>query len=159
MTAYTDLRAAIKTVLDGISGIGMTHNRERFSADPSTYLDLFNTTISSVSQIRAWVIHRESVSPIESPVFGEDLREHMFVLRGYQGFNDANDTYGTFQALCDTVMATLDNQTTLGVTGVTVRSVGPCSLRSFGAAQFGTVLVHAAEIAVPIEVTKTMGTA
>ena len=159
MTAYTDIRSAIKTVLDGITGIGMTHNRERFSADPSTYLDMFNTTILSVSQIRAWVILRESVTPVEDRVFGEDRREHMFVLRGYQGFHDANDTYGTFQALCDTVMATLDSQTTLGVTGVIVRSVGPCSLRSFGTGQFGAVLAHMAEIAVPVETMKAMGTA
>lgn len=159
MTAYTDLRVAIKDTLDNIPSIGMTHNRERFASDPSTYLDMFNTTIGITSQIRAWLILRESVTPDRDTLFGEDTRVHNFVLRGYMGFNDANDSYGTFQALCDTVVATFDDQTTLSVSGVEVRGVGPCSLRSFETGQFGSILAHMAVIAVPVTVAHAVGVA
>lgn len=159
MTKYTDLRTGIKAILDGITDIGTTHNRERFVVDPSAYLDMFKTTIGGTVQIRAWLILRESVTPIEDRAFGEDRRRHLFVLRGYLGFQDSTDTYGTMQALCDTIMATFDNLTTLSVGGVIVRQIGPCTMRSFETGQFGSVLAHVAEIEVPIDVMATMGTA
>lgn len=159
MTAYTSLRTAVATALAGITDIGTVHNRERFVVDPSAYLDMFKATIGGTVQIRAWLVLRESVQPIAETVFGEDRHRHLFVLRGYLGFADASDTYGTLQALCDTVMATFDNQTTLGVAGVIVRKVGPCALRSFDTGQFGSVLAHTCEIEVPIETMIPLGTA
>lgn len=159
MTFYESLRTAIKAELDAVPDIGQTHSRERFVVDPSAYLDMFKATISGTAQIRAWLILRESVTPVDDRTFGEDRRRHLFVLRGYLGFQDSSDTYGTMQALCDTIMARFDNLTTLSVSGVIVRAIGPTTLRSFDTGQFGSVLCHLAEIELPIETMAALGVA
>jgi hypothetical protein len=159
MSVYDSLRTAIATALDGVPNTGVVHDRERFVVDLSRYLELFKTTIGGVSQIRGWLVLRESAHPIPEDVFGEVRRRHLFVLYGVLGFQDSTDTYGTMQALCDAVMATFDDATTLGVAGVVVRTVGPCALRSFKTEQFGSVLCHAAEIELPVDVMLPIGTA
>lgn len=159
MTTYTSLRTALVTLLETVTDVGLVHNRERFVVDPSKFLDMFKTTISGTTQIRAWLILRESMQPDTDTVFGEARQRHVFVLRGILGFQDSADTYGTLQALVDTIIALLDNQTTLSVSGTIVRGIGPCSLRSFEVGQFGSVLAHVAEIEVPIETMKTLGVA
>ena len=159
MTMYTSLRTALATLLETVPDVGEVHNRERFVVDPSKFLDLFKTEIGGTTQIRAWLILRESVQPIDETVFGEVRHRHLFVLRGILGFQDSADTYGTLQALVDAILALLDNQTTLSVSGVIVRGIGPCTLRSFEAGQFGSVLAHVAEIEVPIETLTTLGVA
>jgi hypothetical protein len=159
MTTYTSLRTALVTLLETVTDVGMVHGRERFVVDPSKFLDMFKTTISGTVQIRAWLILRESMQPIEDTVFGESRQRHVFVLRGILGFQDSADTYGTLQALVDTIIALLDNQTTLSVSGTIVRRIGPCSLRSFEVGQFGSVLAHVAEIEVPIDTMTALGTA
>ena len=159
MTTYTSLRTAIATVLEGITDIGLVHNRERFVVDPAAYLDMFKTTVGGTVQIRAWLILRERVDTVTDTAFGEDRDRHLFVLAGFLGFQDSADTYGALQALCDSVRAAFSNQTTLGVSGVMVRAVGPCTLRTFDVGQFGSVLCHRAEIELPIETMQTIGTA
>jgi hypothetical protein len=161
MTVYTSLRSSIVGVLETVPNIGEVNGRERFVVDPSKFLDFFKTIIGGQSQIRAWLVLRESATAMayEQSSFGETLRRHHFVLHGFLGFKDADDTYGTMQALCDSVMAAFDNEETLGVTGVVVHKVGPCSLRTFGTAQFGSVLCHSAEIELPIDVILPLGTA
>lgn len=159
MTAYGSLRTAIAAVLATVPNIGVVNDRERFVVDPSRFLDLFKTTIGGQAQIRAWLVLRESAPVAYSTAFGETHRRHLFVLQGLLGFADASDTYGTLQGLCDSVMAAFDAQATLGVSGVVVRGVGPCSLRAFGTAQFGSVLCHSCEIELPIDVLLPMGTA
>lgn len=159
MTMYTSLRGALATLLGTVDSIGIIHNRERFVVDPAAFLDMFKVTISGTVQIRAWLILRESMQPIEDTVFGESRQRHVFVLRGILGFQDSADTYGTLQALVDTIIALLDNQTTLSVSGTIVRGVGPCSLRSFEVGQFGSVLAHVCEIEVPIETLTPLGVA
>lgn len=159
MTLYTSLRTAIVAVLDGIEDIGAVHSRERFVVDPSRYLDLFKVSIDGESQIRAWLVLRESAVPVMDAAFNETRRRHLFVLRGLLGFKDSSDTYGTLQALADEVMAAFDTQTTLSTSGVIVHSVGPCSLRSFENVQYGSTLCHQAEVELPIETMVPMGTA
>jgi hypothetical protein len=159
VTQYTSIRTALKAVLDAVPNIGATHDRERYVVDPAAYLDMFKVTISGTVQIRAWLILRERAEVIDDAVFGEVRRRHWFVLRGYLGFQDSTDTYGTLQSLCDSVMAAFDNQTTLGVTGVVVRTVGPATLRSFETGQFGSVLAHIVEIEVPVDTLLPLGTA
>lgn len=159
MTVYASLRPAIVAVLEGITGIGLVNNRERFVVDPAKYLDLFKVQIGGVDQLRGWMVLRETATPVIDTAFSEQRRRHGFVLYGILGFSDASDTYGTMQALADAVMAAFDTQTTLSVSGVIVRSIGPCSLRSFRTEQFGSVLAHACEIDLPIETMLPLGVA
>jgi hypothetical protein len=159
VTVYSSLRASIISVLEGVTDVGEVHGRERFTADPAKFLDLFKTLIGSTTQIRAWLILRERADPIEDTAFGEVRRRHLFVLQGLLGFQDSTDTYGTLQTLVDTVMAAFDAQTTLSASGVIVRSVGPCTLRAFENVQFGSTLCHRCEIELPVDVMLPIGTA
>lgn len=160
MTMYGSLRDALATLLATVTDVGQVHNRERFVVDPSKFLDMFKATIGGTVQVRAWLILRESMQPDDTYAgFGEVGHRHTFVLRGFLGFQDSADTYGTLQALVDTIIALLDNQTTLSVSGTVVRGIGPCALRSFEVGQFGSVLAHVAEIEVPIETVSTLGVA
>jgi len=159
MTAYSDLRDAITTVLETVPNIGVVHDRERFVVDPSRYLDLFKTNIGGKTQLRAWMVLRERASYITDGAFNEIRMQHGFILYGILGFEDASDTYATLQGLADAVMAVLDAQSTLDVGGVIVGQVGPCSMRAFRTEQFGSALCHACEISVPIDVALEVGTA
>lgn len=155
MTMYDSLNAAIVGVLEGISGVGTVHNRLRYVSNPSAYLDLFK----SDGTINAWLVTRESVQVIPEGIFGEARERHVFVLQGFRAFVDSDSSYTTMQALCDTVRATFNNQTTLGVSGVIVRGIGPCAMRSFETGQFGSVLCHLAQIEVPIDTLTALGVA
>jgi hypothetical protein len=157
VTAYTDIRSAIVTRLEAVSNIGLVHNRGRFASQWDAFFGFFKSTIGGTAQIRGWQVRRESARVLEERPFGDVRREHLFILEGIQGLKDGSDTAGTFQALCDTVMATFDDESTMGVTGV-IRT-GPCSLRSFEDVQFGSVLVHLAEIEVPVEMIHAAGVA
>lgn len=160
MTVYSDLRTAVVAVLNGVADVGVVHNRPRFNADTSTFLNQFRCTVNGSQVIRGWMVLREAAPHREElDVFGRVTRVHMFVLIGIQGFQDTADSYGSFQALCDSVMAAFDDETNLSVTGVTVNAVGPCSLRAFEEQQIGSPICHIAEIEVPIEVSLAAGVA
>ena len=159
MTLYSDLRTAIKTTLDTVTDVGVTHNRQRLhlGGDWSRFLTLFKTTIGGHDQLRGWMILRESAVPTDSD-FGETARLQNFLLVGIMGFQDSGDSYGTFQALCDTVMATFEDETTMGVSGVIVGGIGPCTLREFGEEMLGSVLCHVGFIELPILTMRAQGT-
>jgi hypothetical protein len=160
MTVYSDLRSALVTIMEAITDVGQVHNRPRYNADMSRFLEHFKSTVDGVPQIRGWMLLREA-APLarERDVFGEVARLQGFVWVGVQSLIDGSDSYGAFQALCDTVMAAFDDETTLGVSGVVVDAVGPCALRSFEEQQLGSVLCHVAEIEVPVWVSRAVGTA
>lgn len=160
MTVYTDLRTAIVARLNTVSNVGQVHNRPRWNADWSKFLDHFKTTVGGKSTLLGWWVSRESAqSDVSVSDFNNVTRIETFILTGIQAFVDNDDSYANLQALCDTIMADLDNQSTLSVTGVQVHAVGPCSLRSFGEQMLGSVLAHVCEIEVPIMVTLPFGTA
>lgn len=160
MTISASLSTALKSVIVAIPDTGVVHDRPRFTANWSTFLNLFKTTIGSHAVIRGWMIKRES-APAGEGEFGVTERVHNYILTGVAGFADSDDAsqYAAMQSQADTIMATLDNQTTLGVTGVEVRGIGPCSLESYQELQFGSVLAHVFVINVPILVLLPTGTA
>jgi hypothetical protein len=160
MTVSASLTAALKTQLETITDIGVVHDRPRYASDWSNYLNLFKVIIGGRSVVRGWMIRRDS-APVGAFALDEIERVHNYNIMGIASLSDSDalSQYDDMQALADTIMALLDNQTTLGVAGVVVRAVGPCSLESYDEQMFGSVLCHVLEIVCPIDVLLPLGSA
>jgi hypothetical protein len=160
VTTSASLTTALQTAVAAIADVGIVHPRPRFTSNWSTFLDLFKGTIGGRNLIRGWMIARDSVTPADGD-FSVVEQIHNYTLTGVAGFadSDSQSQYAALQSLCDTIIATLNAKTTLGVTGVQVNGVGPCSLESFEDMQFASTLCHVAVINVPIRVFLPFGTA
>jgi len=87
------IRARIKTILEGISDIGVVHDYERTTADWSKYLELFKTTISGTDQIRGvQIAYRGFVPNVDDMDTCDIIRAHSFVIIFLVGLNDADKT-------------------------------------------------------------------
>lgn len=96
------IRTAIYNILNGVTDIGKVYDYERWAADWTTFINLFKTTIGGVDQIRGWEIGRRS-APEKLFTMGLNLRDHVYVLRGYMGVNDSNATEKTFNNLIESI--------------------------------------------------------
>lgn len=110
--SYTTILAEIKTILEGISGIGTVHDYKRFSDNVTT---LNNRAVSS-SKFHVWFITRRA-APSTSSGSTQVFREHEFVLEGWYAIDDANASEKTFQALCDTIMDEFNSSTNILLNG------------------------------------------
>lgn len=154
MSQFSDIASALGTIVGGVTNVGQVHQRRRWSADWSKFLNQFKATIGGKAQVRAWMVTRESWQAEPGDAFGEVRRRHVFLIVGALGFEDASDTETTFQALVEAVCDAVDARKDLGLAYVTDYSVGPCSLRTLTAEQLGSVLCHVCEISVEIETTQ-----
>jgi len=93
------IRAQIKTILEGVSGIGRVHDYERWAATWEKYLEFFKTT-SDV--INGWTVSRVR-TPAACASGTHDRRSHHYKIRGYYGLKDEDATEVTFQALVEAV--------------------------------------------------------
>ena len=147
MATWAQLRAAIKTELDTVANVGKTHGYERYASDWANFLGHFK---DGTGIVRGWTIHRETmaveINALDQPNMRLDQTVAV-VLRGYMGLNDSGDTQATFDALLDTVMAAFNGQPSLHAD---VRLIGPCQLQRNEWRNFGGVLCHYCEIAIPI---------
>lgn len=127
--SYATILAQIKTTLDTVSNVGLTHDYMRWAIDESAFLDLAKTTISTVDQLRVWMIDYAgftSTEPwISRPV--KSVRVHSFVLHGYLGLDDSAATAKTFATLAETVCTALEDDATLNARALSAYRE-PCQL-------------------------------
>jgi hypothetical protein len=151
--AEATIRARIKTVVSGVSNVGLVYDYERWKSDWSDYLDTFKTTISSVEYIRAWTITCESFRPVELATMGggADIEvDYIYKIRGYFGLDDAHTSEKTAIALVESVINALNADTTLHA----YYGSGPhplAELTIFEPRAFGDVMCHYAEITLPVK--------
>jgi len=140
-------RAAIKTILEGVTDVGNVHDYERWAPDWSSYLDLFKTTIGGTDQIRGWTITNERMPSRQVHDSGH-RRDYVWVLRGVMGLDDSAATEKTFRALAEDVIEEFEVDRTLSgvITNGAFAADGWPSLAVFEPRLFGTVLCHYAEI-------------
>jgi len=149
------VRAAVKTVLDGVSNKGLAYDYERWQSTWDAYLTLFKTTIDSIDQIRAWTISCTSFTQerVEFRTEGKAglLRTYQYVIRGYLGLDDSAATEKTAIALAEDVIEALDDATTIRPPTAGFYDAQPAQLRTFEPRMFGDVLCHYMEIGVAIQ--------
>ena len=153
--AYNDLRVAIKALLDGVTDIGVTHTRERWSDTWPSFLSLFKTQVNGEDQIRGWTISRTSKVMTVSGASREASVNYTeeFLIRGFLGFSDADDTDGTFQALVDTIVTALNGDKNLSdAAGVVDYGAVPVEVRILDLRMFGRVMCHYTEMRYTVQV-------
>lgn len=137
------IRAKIKSVLEGVSGMGTVHDYMRLTKSWDTFLTMFK----SGDKINGWHFSRRAIATRQNTI-GEKESAHIYQLRGYYGLKDDDASEKTFQALIDAVSAAFDDDETLGDTCDTHPDWGPMTGAVGLQADiiehrvFGTVLCH-----------------
>ena len=102
------IRTQIKTILEGVTGIGVVHDYERWAKDWSQFLTFFK----SGSVINGWTVTRTRTE--ERALCGNQNEQvHVFVIRGYYAVDDSAATEKTFQDLIETIRTTFRTNYTL----------------------------------------------
>lgn len=139
------IRAAIKSTLESVSGMGTVHDYVRWADNWGDFLSLFKT---ESNKINGWCFSRVK-TPMLQRTIGEVERAYIYTLRGYYGLKDSDATEKTFQALIEAAQEAFLTDETLGGACETTRpDSGPMN----GAVglqadiveirKFGTVLCH-----------------
>jgi hypothetical protein len=127
--SYATILAQVKTTLDTVTNVGLTHDYMRWAIDESAFLDLAKTTIGTTDQIRVWMIDYLGFDADSTWISRstEAMRVHTFVIHGYMGLDDSEATAKTFATLAETVCTTLDDDGTLNADALSAY-VNPCQL-------------------------------
>lgn len=145
MATLTQIRAAIKTKIEGVTGAGVVHDRPRFADRMETFRSLYMVD----GEVRGW--HIERVSTVElRPAIGRYILDHRWRITGYRGFVDADSSGTDFDAVIENVRAAFRADDTLG--GLIVSQKGGdtpggpagAQVEDSGPAMFCGVLVHRA---------------
>lgn len=148
--AYSNIRSALKTRLQSITGVQNVHEYHRListGVEDPTFRALF---VNGTNELHAWRFTRTSCALSQC----DDLstvtkRTHTIEIECYRGIVDDSATENTFQDLLDTVLSNFVNgDRTLG--GVAITHGLPQLTRVFAASFYG-VLCHVATIALQIE--------
>lgn len=111
------IRAQIKIILSSISNIGNVYDTKRYYNNQADRITIMKTTISSVDQIRAWMISRVGQPESNQVLLGlsaSNGREviHNYNIEGWIGLKDSSTTEKTLNALLDLIEdAFADNRT------------------------------------------------
>lgn len=112
------IRAHIKSALDGVTDVGITHDYERWSAEYADTLTFFETTIGGTKQLRGWEIVYggfDAVPPEQPISMGRTKhhRAHRWQVRGYLGVDDSAATQKTGDTLAESVCNAFDSDSSL----------------------------------------------
>lgn len=138
------IRQKIFEIVSAVPGIGKVHDYERWAADWSKFLILFQDP--ATKRILGWEITRQA-APVAKLDNIEEQVTHAFVIQGYMGLNDAQATEKQFQALLEALRSAFRGNHTLN--GICL-DAGPVSLDICEPRTFGTVLCHYAKLTLPV---------
>lgn len=131
------LRESIKTLVSSVAGVGRVHDYERWTADSTQFLALFQDP--ATKKVFGWEITRNSIPQVER--IGRKYKiTSSYSIKGYYAVNDAAATEKTFQAIIDAIIAALLTGIP-GTEGTPLPNVPVIDFRTFG-----SVLCHHAEI-------------
>lgn len=139
------VRAKIKTMLEAVTGIGKVYGYRRWANDDGDFISLFKDTTSG--RILGWMISREKCAA-EYLDNAEEEATHGYLLQGYMGLKDADQTEILFNALIELVRAKFRLDFSLGDTA---EQAGPVSVDLIETRVFGNVLCHCAELRLPVK--------
>ena len=132
------IRAKIKTIMEGVSGIGAVHDYERYSRSIASFFELMR----SGGIVNGWVIHRSS-APATRDNMPTMMRHHKFRISGLYEINDTNASEKTLQALIDAIFTDFAADHTLGGTFL---SCDPLQVDDIDVEEFGNTLYHTVEL-------------
>ena len=152
MPDSADIRTDIKSVLDGLSNIGVVHDYERWAVNWASVLDILRDDDDS---IRAWMIWCAGSTPVLYR-YDEDssrdavlptVRQYTFKLRGICALVDATESEKDFLVVVEQVMDALDTDATLHDGDKYWGDQTPaCSLDVYEVRLFAGTLCHVGEL-------------
>jgi len=136
------IRAEIKTILEAVTGIGVVHNRRRWTRSFPTYFSL----MTSGGIVNGWQIHREATSS-EWVSDVQVERSHVFSIFGVYGQDDENDSESTFQALIESIFQAFRDAHTVGGTALNSELL---HVESVGEEEHAGTLYHVCELVLAV---------
>ena len=149
------IRAELKTILEGVSGMGKVHDYQRLTHEWKTYQKLFTKD----SLVNMWEIERPEVSrwiaATLGPNGGVERVIHHFILRGFYRINDEQESEKTFQNIVEGVCQSFRAVPQLALTDPPAEMVYESDKSPLGATVFkdmlGVVLCHVAEVNISVQ--------
>lgn len=139
------IRTQLKTILEGVSGIGVVHDYERHAKDWNSYLSFYKKAGTSI--INGWQITRRSTRE-EEHAASQTYRFHTMVIKGFYSLDDSAASEKTFQDLVESICTAVREDADLGGAAF---HVTPPTVTVVEQRMFGDVLVHFCEINVQAE--------
>jgi hypothetical protein len=139
--ALDSIIAAVKTILEGVTGMGLVHDYSRYATTATAVKALYVTN----NVLNAWEIDRAS-TPATKQTNVRTRRTHQLKLYGYYGVDDAQASAKTFRALVEAVEAAFRTNDTLNGTAL---NAGPVSIDLEGHILKAGILCHYAELTIP----------
>lgn len=145
MPTLAQVRAAIKTTLEGVSGIGQVHDYERFAKRTADFLALYRSTTHN--QVRGWNFRRVSTQE-RSPDVGRFIVTARWQIRGYMTLDDSATSEKTFDNLVEDVRDAFRANDTLGgvVDTCIIGDVAGAQLEEAGPVMLADHLCHGARL-------------
>lgn len=137
------VRAQVKSILSGVTGMGIVHDYERWSRS----LAEFESLMTKSGVINGWMIHRQS-SSAEYNTNASHLVTHTYKISGIYALDDANASEITFQALLELVYAAFKADVTLAGTALRHKQI---QIDNVDTNEYGNRLFHTAELTLVVE--------
>ena len=157
MASLSAIRAAIKTKLGAVAGIGKVHDFERFSKAEKDFQDLYKDI--SDNRIRGWNFYREST--IERDLDNGSVRRvHAWRINGFLSLDDADTSGKSFDDLVETIATAFRTDRTLGGLVDDIKDLsqedGPSGIQvdAIEPVMFAGVLCHRARLRITTETTE-----
>lgn len=142
---FAAVRAALKTLLEGVEGIGEVHDYRRHTTTWEKYFQRH----AKNGRVNNWEITREAAEQELIAVQGAGGTEpwyhntHRVAILGFMGLDDAKPSEKDFQDLVDAVVEKIRKNPRLGNVVLLPESL---QVPAIGHAMFGGVLVHTARL-------------
>lgn len=147
---YSNILTELKTILDGVTGIGETDDYLRLSHDEQNNISLFVNS----SKLHTWYLTR---SKCISERYDNKyvLRNHYFEVHGIYVLDDANESEKTFNSLVDTVLNEFQEKANINLT-TNSRLIEVSNNVNIEHREFVNVLCHYCLISLIVEETKAI---
>ncbi len=139
---WADIRTQIKTILEGVAGIGIVHDYQRWDVEAEG----FQTLYVSGGRIHVWAVTREQ-STEAAEAQQQHVRTHRVRITGVYSLDDSDATEKTFSDLMETVCDALRRNNSLNGSA---ESSGPPQVTRDGHARFAGTLCHFGEITLDV---------
>jgi len=146
----------ISTKLQAIAGLQNVYKRSRWTNKPDVFKNLFAEDVRQVRRINTWMVGRETVRETGPKEQWRFISAHVFVIRGYLSFKDADATELEFNAMIDKIRKELraDQAIWDSCSEIVEEAV---QVRHIGYEFFGEVFCHYCELIIEVEEHETKG--
>jgi hypothetical protein len=138
------IRAQIKIIMEGVSGIGVVHSRKRVSTSLAGFFKLM--TSGTPAMINGWMIHRQA-TPSERGNMPTIDRFHTYKILGLYDLDDENDSDSTFQALIEAIFDAFKSNLTLNGTAL---NSDPINIDNIDEDEYVHRLFHTCELTLTV---------